>query len=105
MANSILTPTAVTREILRIAHEKLSFIGTTVRTYDDSYARTGAKIGDSLKIRKPNKYTVRTGKSLNAQDTSEDSVTLTVATPEGCRYGVLVCGTHPRTGRLQQAHP
>lgn len=83
MANTILTPTAVTREILRIAHEKLSFIGTTVRTYDDSYARTGAKIGDSLKIRKPNKYTVRTGKPLNAQDTSEDSVTLTVATQKG----------------------
>lgn len=83
MANSILTPTAVTREILRIAHEKLSFIGTTVRSYDDSYARTGAKIGDSLKIRLPNKYTVRTGKALNAQDTSEESVTLTVATQKG----------------------
>lgn len=80
MANSILTPTAVTREILRIAHEKATFIGTTSLQYDDSFAQTGAKIGTSLKIRQPNKYTVTTGKTLDAQDTSETSVTLTVAT-------------------------
>ena len=83
MANTLLTPTAVTREILRVAHEKLAFIGTVERQYDDSFANSGAKIGDSLKIRLPNKYTVRTGKTLNAQDTEEESVTLTVATQKG----------------------
>lgn len=83
MANSILTPTAVTREILRVAHEKLSFIGTVTRAYDDSFAQSGAKIGDTLKIRLPNKYTVRSGKNLNAQDTSETSVSLAVATQKG----------------------
>ncbi len=83
MANSILTPTKVTREILRVLHEKLSFIGTINMSYDDSFAQKGAKIGDSLKIRLPNKYTVRTGKTLNAQDTSEESVTMTVATQKG----------------------
>lgn len=83
MSNSILTPTQVNREILRVLHEKATFIGTTIRTYDDSYAQKGAKIGDSLKIRLPNKYTVRTGKTLVAQDTSEESVTMTVATQKG----------------------
>ena len=83
MANSLLTPTAVTREVLRVAHEKLAFISTVERQYDSSYAQTGAKIGDSLKIRLPNKYTVRTGKTLQAQDTEEESVTLTVATQKG----------------------
>lgn len=83
MANTILTPTAVTREALRVAHEKSAFISTTNLTYDDSYAKSGAKIGDTLKVRQPNKYTVRTGKTLNAQDTSEASVTLTLATQKG----------------------
>lgn len=83
MSNTLLTPTAVTREILRVAHEKLAFIGTVERQYDDSFANSGAKIGDSLKIRLPNKYTVRSGKTLNAQDTEEESVTLTVATQKG----------------------
>lgn len=31
MANSLLTPTAVTRESLRVLHEKLSFVGTINR--------------------------------------------------------------------------
>ena len=83
MSNTILTPTAVTREVLRVAHEKLSFIGTVERQYDSSFANSGAEIGDSLKIRLPNQYTVRTGKTLQAQDTTETSTTLTVATQKG----------------------
>jgi hypothetical protein len=84
MANSLLTPTAVTREALRVLHQKLNFVGNVNRQYDDSFAKSGAKIGDSLKIRLPNQYTVRRGAALSAQDTNESSVTLTVAS----QYGV-----------------
>lgn len=73
----------VTREALRVAHEKATFIATTSLQYDESYAKTGAKIGTDLKIRQPNKYTVRSGKTMNAQDTAETSVTLTLATQKG----------------------
>jgi hypothetical protein len=83
MSNTILTPTAVTREALRILHQKLNFIGSINRQYDDSFAKSGAKIGSTLKIREPNQFQVRTGKVLDAQDISEDSQTLTVATQKG----------------------
>ena len=83
MANTILTPTAVTREALRILHQKCNFIGSIDRQYDDSFAKSGAKIGDSLKIRLPNQYTVRSGATIQAQDTTESSVTLQVATQKG----------------------
>lgn len=83
MANSILTPTAVTREALRILHQKLTFVGNVNRQYDDSFVKTGAKIGDTLKIRLPNQYVVRTGKTLSTQDTTENSVSLTVGTQKG----------------------
>ena len=80
MANTLLTPTAVTREALRILHQKLTFIGSINRQYDDSFAKEGAKIGDTLKIRLPNQYTVTSGATLATQDTSETSVSLQVAT-------------------------
>lgn len=80
MSNTILTPVAVTREFQRILHQKLNFVTTINTSYDSSYAKEGAKIGDSLKIRLPNQYTVTTGATLAVQDTSEDSVTLQVAT-------------------------
>ena len=83
MANSLLTPTAVTREALRILHQKLNFVGNIERQYDSSFAKEGAKIGDSLKIRLPNQYTVRTGATLNTQDTTESSTTLQVSTQKG----------------------
>jgi hypothetical protein len=83
MSNTLLTPTAVTRESLRILHQKLNFIGNITRDYDDSYAQSGAKIGDTLKIRLPNQYTVRTGATLSTQDTTESSVSLQLATRKG----------------------
>lgn len=83
MANTLLTPTAVTRKALQILHQKLTFVGQITRDYDDSFAKSGAKIGDSLKIRLPNQYTVRSGATLSAQDTTETSTTLQVATQKG----------------------
>jgi hypothetical protein len=73
----------VTRKALQILHQKLNFIGNINRTYDDSFANSGAKIGDSLKIRLPNEYTVRTGANLSTQDTTETSTTLQIATQKG----------------------
>jgi hypothetical protein len=79
MPNTLLTPTMVTRKALMILHQKLSFVGTIERQYDDEFAKDGAKIGTTLKIRLPNKYTVSTGPSITAQDTLEGSVDLVVS--------------------------
>jgi hypothetical protein len=73
----------ITREALRIAHEKASFIGTTDRQYDDSFAKTGAKIGTALRVRKPNQYTRTTGsRVMDVQDQSEINGTITLATQD-----------------------
>ena len=83
MPNTILTATAVTREALRVLHQKLNFVGTITRDYDESFARQGAKVGDTLKVRLPNQYVVRTGSTLASQDTVESSVDLKVQTQKG----------------------
>lgn len=83
MANSLLSPTEITREALRVLHQKLRFISTIDRQYDDRFAQSGAKIGTSLQIRKPNEFTVRTGKTLDAQDVTEETVTLNVTSQAG----------------------
>jgi hypothetical protein len=73
----------ITRESLRIAHEKAQFIATTDRQYDDSYAKTGAKIGQTLRVRKPNQYLRTTGsRVMDVQDQSETNGTITVATQD-----------------------
>ena len=89
MANSILTPTMITREALRVLHQKSNFLGAVNRQYDDRFAQTGAKIGTSLNIRMPSKYSVRTGAALSAQDHIERSTPLAVTS----QYGVDVSFT------------
>lgn len=81
--NTILTPTMVTRKALSILHNKLKFIKTIDRQYDSQFARQGAKIGSSLSIRMPNQFTVRSGATLSAQDVTETSQTLSLATQRG----------------------
>lgn len=84
MSNTILTIDMITREALRIAHEKATFLGTIDRSYDDSFAKGGAKIGDTLRVRLPAKYTRRTGsRVMDVQDALEEKLDLTVATQDG----------------------
>ena len=84
MSNTLLTIDMVTREALRVAHEQAQFIGTVDRQYDSSFANAGAKVGASLRVRKPNQYVRRTGsRIMNVQDQAEASSTITVATQDG----------------------
>lgn len=86
MANTLINDTKITREGLRILHQKLNFIPNIDLQYDDSFARSGAKIGSQLKLRLPNQFTTRTGATYSAQDVTEASETLTVGTQKGIDF-------------------
>lgn len=80
MANTYLTPSMITREALRVLHQKLNFIGSINREYDASFADEGAKIGNTLRIRLPAQYTVQDGPNFVQQDYVEQQTSLTVST-------------------------
>ncbi len=90
MANSLLSPTIITREALRILHANLNFISNVDKQYDPQFANSGAspsgKIGPSLTIRMPNQFTVRTGATYQAQGVTESSQVLTVSTQKGVDF-------------------
>lgn len=83
MANDLLTINMITREAIRLWKNTNSFIQHIDTQYDDQFAKTGAKIGTSLRIRLPNDFTVRTGPAASVQDTNEQSITLVLATQKG----------------------
>lgn len=85
MSNTIktLSDGDITRKALSILHNKLVFCKTINKQYDDRFARSGAKNGGSLLIREPNQFTVRTGATMDTQDVTERTQTLTVATQKG----------------------
>jgi hypothetical protein len=87
--NQHLTPTIITREALRILHQKANFIGSIDRSYDDRFASSGGKIGSSLNVRLPVQYAGRKTASYNAENYVERSTPLLCAS----QYGVDVSFT------------
>lgn len=80
MSNTLLTISQITNEAVRLFTQSNAFLRTVSRQYDDQFARTGAKIGNTLRIRLPNDYVVNTGPAITPQGTNEQNTTLTVAT-------------------------
>lgn len=84
MSNTILTIDMLSRELLRLAHEKATFLGTINRHFDESFGKSGEKIGDTLRIPLPAQYVRRQGsRVMNVQDAEEQKTTLVVATQDG----------------------
>ena len=83
MSNSLLTIGGITRKALQLFRNSNAMLQVVDKQYDSSFAVTGAKIGSSLKVRLPNDYTVRSGASASAQNTTENFMTITVATQKG----------------------
>lgn len=78
--NSILTSDIIVKESLRELKNQLSFTNSVNRQYDDRFAQSGAKIGDTINIRKPNRYSVTDGATLEIQDSTDQSIALTLDT-------------------------
>lgn len=77
MANTLLTPNVILKEALMVLHQELTFVGGIRRGYDDSYS-DGAKIGDTLRHRRPVENTVTSGATMvddSTLDTTEQKFT------------------------------
>jgi len=79
MSNSILTIDMITRKALEILENNLVVTRTVNRQYDSSFAVEGAKIGSTLRIRKPDRALVSEGATLTTQEEDEQYASLTVS--------------------------
>ena len=84
MGNTLLTVTMVNREGLRVVHNNIVFAKGINRQYSKEFAIIGAKIGDTVNVRKPNKYNLRRGTQIQIQGTNEQTVPVKLTT----QYGV-----------------
>jgi len=80
MANNILTISKITNEALMVLENELTFTSEVDRNYDDQFAVVGAKIGNTVNVRRPGRFIGTTGPALNVEDFNESSVPVTLAT-------------------------
>lgn len=78
MSNSSLTIDMITFKCLDILEMASPLIRNINREYDDKFAVTGAKIGDDLRVRLPDRCLVTDGAALGVQDDNEQYTTLSI---------------------------
>lgn len=70
----------IAKEALMQFKNELGFVKNINKQYSAEFAKKGAKIGSSVTIRKPARYTVTDGKTLNIQNVTEESGSLNLTT-------------------------
>ena len=80
MSNNLLTISMITNEALMVLENELTFSSEVDRNYDDAFAVSGAKIGNTLNVRRPGRFLGTTGPALNVEDFNETSVPVTLST-------------------------
>ena len=86
-SNSVLTDSVIVKEALMELKNQLGFTKSVNTQYDDRFAVEGAKIGDTINIRKPSKYAVTDGAVLNVQGSVDESVALQLDTQKHVGMG------------------
>lgn len=80
MANTTLTADVVASAALAILENELGWLNKIHRAHEEEFSGSvnGYKVGDSVRIRRPADFTIRTGATLSTQDVIEGYTTLSV---------------------------
>lgn len=78
MANTLATPLWTLKETARGFINDLTFLANVNRSYSDEYIQAGAKVGNTVNVRLPNRFTVTDGQALQVQPLFDSTVPLTL---------------------------
>jgi hypothetical protein len=87
MANTLATPSWTTKEVARAFINKLVFLAHVNRTYDDAYVISGAKVGNTVNARLPQRFTVTDGQALQLQNLYDQTVPITLSNQKNVAFG------------------
>ncbi len=69
--NTILTTALITREILRLFVGNLKAVRSINKSFDSKFGVAGAKVGDTINVRMPNRFAVGSGAAVTPTDYTE----------------------------------
>lgn len=83
MANGFQNPTMYTDETLRVLANNIILGKRVSRKHQMEFGKEAMKIGDTLNIRRPARFSIRTGAAFSAQDYTETSIPLVINQQKG----------------------
>ena len=87
MANTLATPSWTTKEVARGFINKLVFLANVNRTYDNQYEIAGAKVGNTVNARLPQRFTVTDGQALQLQNLYDQTVPISLTNQKNVAFG------------------
>lgn len=87
MANTLATPSWVTKEVARGFLNEITFVRNVNRTYDDQYVQAGAKVGNTVNARLPQRFQATTGQALQLQNLYDQTVPITLTHQYNVAFG------------------
>jgi hypothetical protein len=87
MANTLATPSWTTKEVARGFINKLVFLANVNRTYDSQYEIAGAKVGNTVNARLPQRFTVTDGQALQLQNLYDQTVPISLTNQKNVAFG------------------
>lgn len=87
MANTLATPSWVTKEVARYFLNEITFVKNVNRTYDDQYVQSGAKVGNTVNARLPQRFQATDGQALQLQNLYDQTVPITLTNQKNVAFG------------------
>lgn len=87
MANTLVTPSWVTNETALRFINSVKGVANFNRSYSDDFRAGGAKVGDSVRVRLPQRWQVTDGQAFQQQNILDQTVTIALTNQKGVHMG------------------
>lgn len=87
MSNTLATPTWTLKETTRLYTNELTFLANVNKSYDDQYIQAGAKVGNTVNARLPQRFQVTDGQALQTQAIYDQTVPITLTNQKNVAFG------------------
>lgn len=87
MANTLATPSWVTKEVARYFLNEITFVKNVNRTYDSQYKISGARVGNTVNARLPQRFQATDGQALQLQNLFDQTVPITLTNQKNVAFG------------------
>jgi hypothetical protein len=104
VANETLTADIIAKEAVMILENNMVMAKQVHRGYDNEFSKkvNGYEVGETVSIRRPTDFTVRTTMTASAQDVVEGKIALTVDQPRGVDFAFTSTDLTLQIGELSE---
>lgn len=104
MSNTTLTADIIAKEAVMVLENNLVMAGLVYRGYEEEFSKSvnGYKVGETISVRRPTDFTVRSGAVAQVQDVTEGKFSITIDQQKGIDFRFTATDLTLQIGELSE---